>query len=675
MTDVNIRLYESEEIAVSNTPTYEELEQRVQEAERKHVDHQRITKELLESEERFRALHDASFGGVIIHDKGRILDCNQGLSDMTGYASEELIGKNGFDLIAPDSLEQVVQNIRKGHDRQYEVEGVRKDGSFYPLAINGKNIPYKGREVRVIEFRDISERKQAEEALRESEVLHAKMVANIGEVIVLIDENGINRYKSPNIEKHFGWKPEEVVGRPTMDNVHPEDREAVGEILANLLGESRSTVNLECRYRCRDGSYKWIEFTGTNLLDDPGICGVLGNYRDITNRYLAKKEKAKLEFRLQQAQKMEAIGTLAGGIAHDFNNILGAILGYGELARDDAPQESRFQHDVDQILVAANRAKDLVKQILDFGRHTQAVSNPLKIQPLIEEGLKMLRSSIPTTISIVENIDSDCGTILADPTQVHQILMNLCTNAFHAMEETGGVISVTLGSTTIEASDAELLSNVSPGEYLRLTVGDTGAGIRPDVIDRIFDPYFSTKEVGRGTGMGLAIIHGIMKNSGGAVAVDSRLGEGSTFEVYFPVVEDESPHTVASPLGRPSGTERILLVDDEILLCEMGKEVLERLGYRVTMCSSSVDALKTFRNAPDEFDLVMTDQTMPGMTGSELAEQILQIRPEIPIILCTGYSSLINEHSANVIGIKEFALKPLTNGVMGKLVRKVLDAS
>ncbi len=534
---------------MSPKPTYEELEQRLLALEQTHSDHQKITRELQESEERFKALHDASFGGIIIHDQGLILDCNQSLSEMTGFSNEELVGMNGLDLIAPDSLQQVLENIKSGYEQRYEVEGVRKDGSIYPLAIKGKNIPFKGREVRVIEFQDITERKHAE------------------------------------------------------------------------------------------------------------------------------KEKAELELKLQQAQKMEAIGTLAGGIAHDFNNILGVIIGYADLARDDAPAGSYFEKDVDQILIAADRAKELVKQILDFGRQTQAVRIPMKIQPLIEEGLKMLRSSIPTTISITRNIDKNCGTILADPTQVHQILMNLGANAFHAMEATGGVLSVTLKTSHIESDDPKISSHLVPGEYLEFIVSDTGTGMEPIVLEKIFDPYFTTKETGKGTGMGLSIIHGIMGHYGGAITAESQPGHGSAFHVYFPVIDSEAIHEFDEPGSTPLGTERILLVDDEELLCQMGQEILERLGYHVTPRCSSLEALATFQNSPGEFDLVLTDQTMPDMVGSDLARRLLQIRPDIPIILCTGYSNLVDKHSAKSIGIKEFVYKPLTKNNIGKLVRDVLDAS
>jgi CheY-like chemotaxis protein len=285
----------------------------------------------------------------------------------------------------------------------------------------------------------------------------------------------------------------------------------------------------------------------------------------------------------------------------------------------------------------------------------------------------MLRSSLPATIRISEDIDPHGGTVLVDPTQVHQIVMNLCTNAYHSMEDTGGTLAVSLQTTLITADDKKLSSLLSPGEYLQLTVSDTGTGIGPAIIDKIFDPYYTTKEINKGTGMGLAIVHGIMKDYGGTITVESRLGKGSIFNLYFPVLENEDLPAGKETEDTPDrGKERILFIDDEEILAEMGKAMLERLGYQVTIRRSSIEALTTFQNTPDDFDLVITDQTMPFMTGSDLARRMLQIRPDLPIILCTGYSNLVDESSAKALGIKEFALKPLTKGVIAKLVRNAL---
>ena len=394
---------------------------------------------------------------------------------------------------------------------------------------------------------------------------------------------------------------------------------------------------------------------------------------DIVKRKKFEEEKKKINEQLRQAQKMEAIGTLAGGIAHDFNNLLAVILGYSEILIEEVQPDSKFANYLNTIISAGNRAKNLVKQILAFSRQAELERIPLKIQPLIKEGLKMLRSSIPTTIRITENIDPKSGSVLADPTQINQILMNLCTNAYHAMEDTEGILSVTLKTTFIQPDNKTMLLHVTPGEYVEVTVSDTGTGIGTDIIEKIFDPYFTTKEIGTGTGMGLSIIHGILSDYDGTITVESELGKGSTFHVYFPVVENETLPEIKKPEDLPGGKERILFIDDEKFLSEMGKDMLERLGYHVTVRYNSIEALTTFQNAPNEFDLIITDQTMPGMTGSDLSRRMMQIRPDIPIILCTGYSNLIDEDSAKDLGIKEFALKPITKEVIAELIRKVFN--
>lgn len=383
---------------------------------------------------------------------------------------------------------------------------------------------------------------------------------------------------------------------------------------------------------------------------------------DIIKQKRLEAEKKKVEARLVQAHKMEAIGTLAGGIAHDFNNILGVILGYTELAKEDAPLGSIFASGLDQVLIAGNRAKDLVKQILDFSRQTEMERFPLQLQPIIKEAVKMLRASIPTTIDIQENIDLSCGLVLADPTQIHQILMNLCANANHAMEKSGGILKIELRRTDVGNDVLGANVPLKPGQYIELVVSDTGVGIGLDIIQKVFDPYFTTKELGKGTGMGLAIVHGIITEYGGAVTVESELQHGTTFHVYFPKVEKAELETVKKTEEIYSGKGNILFVDDEELLICLGKDMLERLGYDVTVRQSSLDALSTFQNDPYAFDVVITDQTMPGITGADLSRRILQIRPDIPIILCTGHSNLVDEVSAKSIGIKEFVMKPLAKG-------------
>nr|MDA3824080.1 response regulator [Bacteroidales bacterium] len=385
-------------------------------------------------------------------------------------------------------------------------------------------------------------------------------------------------------------------------------------------------------------------------------------------------EKEKLEARLQQAHKMEAIGTLAGGIAHDFINILGVIIGYTEMAIEDSPPESSAAEDLDKVLKASYRAKSLVKQILAFSRQNETDLIPLQPATIVKEAIKMLRPSLPSTIEINQNIDTKAGLIFADPTQIHQIIMNLCTNAFHAMEKAGGTLDISLKETVLSPEDLVHEPHVKAGIFVQLSICDSGPGIAPDIKDKIFDPYFTTKDIVKGTGMGLAIAHGIVKSYGGFISLYSELGEGTVFHVFIPTVKNEILPKTEAVEKVQIGKENVLLVDDEEILTEIGKDMLERLGYNVTVRNSSMEALETFQNQPKLFDIVITDQTMPGMTGADLARRMLQIRPDIPIILCTGYSTIITEEKAKAIGIKEFALKPLAKKDIGTLIRKVLDA-
>ncbi len=395
---------------------------------------------------------------------------------------------------------------------------------------------------------------------------------------------------------------------------------------------------------------------------------------DISAVKLLERERMENETRLRQAQKMEAIGTLAGGIAHDFNNILSAILGYSELALDDANHGRSNPTFIGQVLRAGQRARDLVQQILTFSRQTETESKPIQIQPIIKEALKLLRPSLPATIDIQVDVRSD-AIVCADPIQIHQVIMNLCTNASHAMRDSGGRLRVALLEEEVLADGCDQLTGLCPGRYLKMEVGDTGHGIDPLVIDRIFDPYFTTKEKGEGTGMGLAVVQGIVRGCGGAVKVSSRAGQGAVFSVYLPIVAQPKAPQAISQEFIPLGRERILFVDDEAPLADLAKEILARLGYRVTIYTDSVEALSHFEQQPRAFDLVMTDMTMPRMTGDVFAEKCRAVRPDIPIVICTGYSQKVTPEMMARLGIDGLIMKPLVRQKLGVTVREVLDGA
>jgi signal transduction histidine kinase/ActR/RegA family two-component response regulator len=395
---------------------------------------------------------------------------------------------------------------------------------------------------------------------------------------------------------------------------------------------------------------------------------------DLTERIQAETEKKILEKQLRQAQKMEAVGTLAGGIAHDFNNILSAVIGFAEMAMDETPPESSTRHSMQQVLQAGLRAKNLVKQILAFSRQTEQALQPVQMRKVVQEAGELLRASLPTTIEIRREVRSN-AFVLADPTQMHQVLMNLCTNAAHAMRERGGRLTIGLEDLEVPPAAPGSPMELLPGAYLRLTVQDTGMGIPADHLERIFDPFFTTKGVGEGTGMGLSVVHGIVKAHGGNIGVTSTVGRGSAFTVLLPAITSTNEQRLERPTAAPGGSERILLVDDEAMLVQMTAQLLERLGYRVAAETSSPRALERFRAAPGEFDLVITDMTMPGVTGKELAREVLGLRPRLPVILCTGFSDAIDEATAREMGIRAFIVKPIVMRELAETVRRVLDGA
>ena len=535
--------------------------------------------------------------------------------------------------------------------------------------------PFEDRELRsTIEI--ALYKHKIEKKLKENEEWLATTLKSIGDAVITTDTNGNVTFLNPAAESLTGWRREDAVGIPLkemLNIVDEETRRPVENLAEKVIDKNKiDGIANATLLITKHGEEIPIDAGGSPIRNDRGeITGAVYILSDVSQRKQAEEEKAGLEAQLRQANKMEAIGTLAGGIAHDFNNMLSIILGYADLAKIDAPSESNLAEKMDKILQAGDRAKDLVKHILTFSRQARIEKRPIKPHLIIEEALQMLRSSIPATIEIQEDISRECGFIDADSSQLHQIIMNLCTNAFHAMEKKGGILRVCL--KIADAVPLELIEGKSGAEdtFLELSIHDTGQGIDADIITKIFDPFFTTKE--KGTGMGLSITYGIIKDHGGAITVDSQLGKGTAFHIYLPQCERAADFNIAEEVVVSGGRERILFVDDEELLLEMNKNILERLGYDVTAILSSCEALEVFRNKPNEFDLVVTDQTMPGMTGLDLAKRMLQIRPDTPIILATGHSTIVNENLAKAHGIKEFVLKPLTALSVAKLIRKVLQ--
>ncbi|MCP4337891.1 MAG: response regulator [Desulfobulbaceae bacterium] len=511
---------------------------------------------------------------------------------------------------------------------------------------------------------------RTESALRESEKRYFSLFANNHSIMLLIDpEEGVIVDANPAACKFYGYEHNEIVGIKMAEINLLSEREILVVI---EKAKSEKLDHLIFRHRLASGEVRDVE-TYSGPISVHGRNLIYSIIHDVTERIKAEQEKANLQSRLQQAHKMEAIGTLAGGIAHDFNNILSVIIGYAELAKGDIPEGSGVGEKLDKILYGGNRAKDLVQQILTFSRKNESERFPMQPTTIVKETMQMLRSTLPTNIEINKYIQQDCGLILADPTKINQILMNLCMNAYHAMEDTGGKLDVSLKEKDFSTEDLVHEPNIQPGTFIHLSVADSGPGIPLAIRNRIFDPYYTTKKAGKGTGLGLSIVHGIVKSFGGFISLYSKIGEGTAFHVFLPVVKEENLSDIEPDEDIRGGHEKILFIDDEVMIAEMGRDMLEAFGYDVTIRSSSLGALETFQNQPTHFDLVITDQTMPGMTGAELSLRLLEIRPDIPIIMCSGYSSVISEEKAMSMGIKKFALKPLTKKDLARLVRMVLD--
>ncbi len=438
--------------------------------------------------------------------------------------------------------------------------------------------------------------------------------------------------------------------------------------------EAVGTYQLEFRIRHRSGEYRHVENMGVVLPGEDGRAyRLLGTVKDISMRVRAEEERRHLERQMQHSQRMESLGVLAGGIAHDFNNILTAIIGLTDMALQDIPKDSPTHKDIKESLQAAHRAKELVKQILMFSRQSGEERAPLFLHIVVREALKLLRASLPPTIEIIDTVDVQSGAVFANAAQMHQVVMNYCTNAAQAMTNQEGRLEVRLTDVEVDERLAATHPKLRPGAYVLLSVMDTGHGMEPHVMSRIFDPFFTTKGPGEGTGMGLAVVHGIVTSHGGAISVTSQPGQGTTFHTYLPrVVGGALPEEIqAEPL--PGGTESILFVDDEEVVLRFGEALLPRLGYQVTFCTNGLDALKEFKKKPSRFDLVITDHMMPKMTGAALAEALHVIRPDIPIILFTGFSDQYTEKEMRAIGIQEVVLKPVIGADLAGKIRHVLD--
>jgi PAS domain S-box-containing protein len=517
---------------------------------------------------------------------------------------------------------------------------------------------------------EMNRRMEVQDALRESEQHYRDLVQSANSIILRMDTSGRVTFFNAYAERFFGYAESEILGKSVVGTIVP-NRDGSGRNLAAMIEaigrNPEKYASNENENMKRDGRRVWIAWTNRAVFDKEGtLSEILCVGNDMT-------ERKKLEEQLRHVQRMEAIGTLAGGIAHDFNNLLASITGYTELALLDGAEDEKVRSHLHQVLSAGKRGKHLVDQILAFSRETVQEKRPTDMKVLVEEGLGFVRATLPTTVEIREDVRLESAMTYGEPTQIHQVLMNLCTNAGHAMQDQGGVLEVGLAEIEIDKRTGMGGSDLAPGVYLDLKVRDTGHGMDRAILDRIFDPFFTTKERGRGTGMGLAVVHGIVKGHGGAISVESEVGKGTTFHVFFPRYEREEG-AMEVEAGKPLSTNKacILLVDDEEAIVSLGHQMLERMGHEVVGRTSSFEALEAFRAQPDRFDLVVTDLTMPKMTGIDLAQKILEIRPDIPIVLCTGFSEPVDPKRARGMGIRATLRKPFLIRQLTEAIREAL---
>ena len=656
---------------MASKPSYEELEQRVKYLESEVIRYKEQRRKSNQGVlEDFKGLAERSQDAIYHYDliSPKFLFVNKIALELYGFKEEDgrvPTAKSVLLHIHPEDREKVkkaqIDALVPGHKGgESEYRFMHADGTIHWMHDRFNVIRDKSGRPIAIEgiVRDDTERKHAEEALGESEVKYRSMMAAMYDATYICSPDFRVEYMNPAMIKRTG-------------------RDATGESCYKMINGLEEKCPWCVHDKIQQGEYIITEIISPkdgltyNVAHSPihhvdGSISKLAIYRDIT-------EMKNMAQKLQRAQKMESIGTLTGGIAHDFNNILSIIIGNTELALDDVPEWNPVHFNLEEIKTAGLRAKDIVRRLLSFTRKTDEKLKPIEIVPVIKDALKFLRSTIPTTIDIHQDIQATDETILADPTQINQVMMNLCVNASQAMEQTGGSLTIRVENTVLDQGSVRKYSDLSMGDYVKVTVSDTGPGIDPKHMDRIFDPYFTTREVGKGPGMGLAVVQGIVKNHNGAISVDSKPGKGTTFRMLFPLAEGKAAVETETTQEMPTGNETILFVDDEISIVNIVRKMLERLGYKVETAMTPQDALERFRPNPDHFDLVITDMTMPQMTGVMLAEGLMQIRPDIPVIICTGYSSLIDEEKAKDLGIAAYVMKPIIMTEIAKIIRAVLD--
>ncbi len=642
------------------------------------TERKRAENALLESEGRYRMLAEKSIAGVYVVWDGKFIFINKNAASYAGYEPEELIGQDAFSIVHPADRDTVRRNAKKmltGHRRApYEFQIITKEGQIRWIMETVVPIQYGEKAAILGNSMDITEIKEAVQQIKEQKVMESSILDAISHAVVGLHNRHI-LFANNAVENIFGWKPEELIGQKTRVLYRSDkDFKEIGHTVSTALKTSKTfSTEYPCRHKdgreiiCRINA----SVIGTHLQEGR----IVAIYEDITEHKQAEEAHRKIEAQLLQSQKMEAIGTLASGIAHDFNNILGGIIGYTELTLiSHFPLDNRATGYLQEVLRASTRAKDLVQHILAFSRTAEQEKKPLMLAPIVKEVVRFIRASLPTTIEINQTIEETSDVIMADSTQMHQVLMNLCTNAGHAMKNAGGVLEIGLKEVVMDAENLIHHPALKAGCYLELSVRDTGHGISQENIERIFEPYFTTKGKGEGTGLGLAVVHGIVKDHGGEIRVYSEAGKGTIFRVYLPLIEKKAGDGKDMEKAVPQGKgETILFIDDEKIVTDSNKKLLEALGYRVVAETNPLKAIEAFKRNSDAFDIVITDKTMPHLTGFDVAREIRSLRADIPVILCSGIQEKEDMEKLAAFGINRLIIKPIGMSILAEAIRDELD--
>lgn len=631
--------------------------------------------QIAQTEDKFRQLAEniSAVFWISSPDKNSLIYASPGFERIWGIDPKEVYANPWLWLasVHPEDRDRIreaamIKQKQGTYDEKYRITDSRGNIRW----IHDRAFPLRndnGEVYRIVGIaEDVTERITMEEALRRSEE-ELRAVVDYSVDAIGVSKNGIHTFVNNAYLKMFGYPDaSELIGQPIFGLIAPDERERIARYAADRAQGRHVLNNYETRGLRKDGTVFDMEVNVAQY-GPAGDQNTLVILRDVTERNI-------IEEKLRQSQKMEAIGCLAGGIAHDFNNILFPIVGMAELLVEDLAPESAEHENAREILTAGKRAVELVKRILSFSRRAETAMMPVSVPNILNEVMKLCRATIPSNIAIEQDIQRDCRDVWADPTQLHQVCLNLITNAYHAIHHDNGIIRIDLREIYLDQGALHEFP-ASSGQYLQLSVADNGEGMTPDVLGRIFEPFYTTKEPGKGTGLGLAVVYGIVRECGGDIRVSSEPGKGSVFRILLPLMDArEQTIVLDGGLNIETGTERILLVDDEEAIAKLQFQTLTRLGYTVTVKQNSSEALKAFRDHPEAYDLVITDMTMPGMTGEQLSREILALKPGMPIIVCTGFSENLNPEQAEAMGVKGFLMKPVKKADLARVIRQVLGS-